>query len=254
LLLTTVLGSRTLGEEYVDLIYVERSGKRFPKLLSRLGFALSYALIPYFTSKLIRKIQLKYEENNSTAPWLIKYFSEYKNMLDTIMNLHVAIFYFNGQFYSLSKRMFGLRYALGHNRNMSQIKKFGNYSLLGLIILLQFTVKGIIKLKQYNDDLRKQKQNKDKAAHPNVVKISDIDQLKELEFQDVIDLSDPKQLPFIPEDSRECMFCVSPMENPTAALCGHMFCWSCITDWLRDNTECPLCRQQCLEQNLLPLR
>lgn len=249
LFLTTVMGSRTLGEEYVDLIYVVRSGKRLPKLLSRLGFVLSYALIPYLISRLVKKIRNQYDENK--APAIIKFFSDYKNLLDVILNLHVALFYFNGQFYSLSKRIFGLRYALGHNKDVNDLKKFGNYSILGIIILLQFVVKGLLKLKSYNDDMRKVK----KAAKSDTWShINSIDQLKEIEFEKKIDLSNEKVLPYIPADSRDCMFCVSPMENPAAALCGHIFCWNCILDWLRDNGECPLCRQNCAEQNLLPLR
>lgn len=238
------------------MIYVAKLGKRLPKLLSRLGFVLSYALIPYFTTKIIKKIKVKYENSQKDVPFLIQFFSDYKNLLDVIMNLHVALFYFNGQFYSISKRIFGLRYALGHNKDLLQLRKFGNYSILGIIILVQFFVKGLLKLKAYNDDLIKQKKSKTVTATDNESwsHINSIDQLKEIEFQDTIDLANPKVLPYIPADSRDCMFCVSPMENPTAALCGHIFCWQCITDWLRENTECPLCRQQCLEQNLLPLK
>lgn len=260
LFLTTVLGSRTLGEEYVDLIYVVKLGKRLPRLFSRLGFVLSYALIPYFISKAVHKIKLTYDnpDSNRKAPFLIDFFSNYKNLLDIIMNLHIALFYFNGKFYSISKRIFGLRYALGHNKDLNELKKIGNYSILGIIILFQFFIKGMIKLSQYNAYLNKQKQSKNlllqQDENEGACQIKSIDQLKEIEFQDTIDLSNPNVLPYIPEDSRDCMFCVSAMENPTAALCGHIFCWQCITDWLRENTECPLCRQQCLEQNLLPLR
>ncbi len=37
LALTTLLGARTLGEEYVDLMYVNRSGKRLPHMLPKSG-------------------------------------------------------------------------------------------------------------------------------------------------------------------------------------------------------------------------
>lgn len=70
----------------------------------------------------------------------------------------------------------------------------------------------------------------------------------------LIDLADEKQLPYLQDTARNCMLCLSPMVSPSAANCGHLYCWDCIVDWIRENPECPLCRQQCLEQHLLPLR
>ncbi|MCH0629042.1 peroxin family protein [Kocuria palustris] len=261
--LTTLLGARTLGEEYVDLLYVLRLGRRLPRFVQRLGFVLLYALFPYVALQWLKRMKLKYElaqekDGGRTAPWAVRYFSSYKAALDALMNLHIAIFYFDGLFYQLSKRIFGLRYALGHNRDMSQLQRVGNYSLLGAIILLQFMLKGLMKLKELNDKWAKERRQRrgeivEDDEHKDYLTVSDIEQLKSAR-KVVIDLNDPNQLPYIPEGSRDCLFCMTPMENPTAALCGHMFCWTCITDWLKENTECPLCRQHCLEQNLLPLR
>lgn len=258
--ITTLLGARTLGEEYVDLMYVLRLGRRLPKFIQRLGFVISYALFPYMALKWLKRMTLKYEQakekGGSDAPWYVRHFSLYKALLDTMMNLHVAIFYFNGLFYSLSKRFFGLRYALGHNRDLSQLQRVGNYSMLGAIILLQFMVKGLVKLKEINDKWAKQRREAETGEvekEKETVSVVEIDQLKHLP-QVNIDLNDPNQLPYIPEGLRDCLFCMTPMTNPTAALCGHLFCWLCITDWLEENTECPLCRQHCMEQNLLPLK
>ena len=116
LLLTTLLGARTLGEEYVDLIYVNRIGNRLPKLLPRLGFIVSYALVPYIISKIVKKLKNKEDD------WVSEALSNYYKVLDTILNLHVALFYFQGEFYSLSKRLFGLRYAFGHHKEPEKCK------------------------------------------------------------------------------------------------------------------------------------
>lgn len=260
LALTTLLGARTLGEEYVDLIYVLRNGRRLPKFLQRFGFVFSYAFFPYVALRWLKRMKMRYEQHEADggeAPWAVRYFSNYKAALDAFMNLHIAVFYFNGQFYSLLKRFFGLRYALGHNHDLNHLQRVGNYSLLGAIILLQFFVKGLIKLKEYNDDWVKKRraaQEKDDDDDTQALVIADIDQLKASSLKVEVDLLDPRQLPYIPDGARDCMFCMTPMTNPTAAMCGHLFCWSCISDWLRSNTECPLCRQHCMEQNLLPLR
>ncbi|RCK59496.1 Peroxisome biogenesis factor 10 [Candida viswanathii] len=240
LLLTTLLGARTLGEEYVDLIYVNRTGKKLPKFLPRLGFIASYALVPYIISKIVKRLKNKEESGLWTS---------YYKILDTFLNLHVALFYFQGEFYSLSKRVFGLRYVFGHHKEPEQMQS-GNYSLLGGIIVLQFIVKTLMKLK--TKDTQESEETEDDSKIKSINQLSQLSESYSPEF--IIDLSDEKQLPYLPESSRSCMLCLSPMVNPSAANCGHMFCWDCIVDWIREHPECPLCRQQCLEQHLLPLK
>lgn len=270
--LTTLLAKRTLGEEYVDLIYVNRKGTRFPKILLRLGFILSYAVLPYFITKFIRKLGLSRSEqdnededsDNEDTEFKLTW-SMYPKILDVIMNFHIAIFYFQGEFYSISKRIFGLRYAFGHNKDPKKLAKSGNYSFLGGIILVQFLVKSILKLKNYNDAQREKSKLQRKgsnldssAAFSN--KFTKFSQLKKVaqvvnKRKDLqIELSNPEDLPYIPENSRTCMLCLTEMTNPAAANCGHFFCWTCIVDWIREHPECPLCRQLCVELNLLPLR
>ena len=53
---------------------------------------------------------------------------------------------------------------------------------------------------------------------------------------------------------RKCTLCLEEMEDPSMTTCGHVFCWTCITDWCREKPECPLCRQMSLVQHVLPLR
>ncbi|KAI3402629.2 PEX10 [Candida oxycetoniae] len=263
--LTTVIGARTLGEEYVDLVYVTKSGRKLPKILPRVGFLLSYALVPYFINKLIKYIKVRKENDKDKDKdkdhWLFKFLSNYFDVLDTITNLHIAIFYFKGEFYSISKRIFGLRYAYGHHKEPEKMQR-GNYSLLGGLIIVQFIVKILMNLKEYNNNLiskHNEKQIVDKIDETNKeTKIFNIAQLNQLSdnFDEklLINLADESQLPYLQDTSRNCMLCLSPMVSPAAANCGHLYCWDCIVDWVRENPECPLCRQQCLEQHLLPLR
>ena len=102
---------------------------------------------------------------------------------------------------------------------------------------------------------KEKKQTEDTTDDAKIRSINQLSQLSEnYSAEYIIDLSDEKQLPYLPEASRSCMLCLSPMVNPSAANCGHLFCWDCIVDWIREHPECPLCRQQCLEQHLLPLK
>jgi peroxin-10 len=56
------------------------------------------------------------------------------------------------------------------------------------------------------------------------------------------------------QQQRKCTLCLEELKDPAATQCGHVFCWTCIGDWLREKQECPLCRKAALVQHMLPLR
>jgi peroxin-10 len=39
-----------------------------------------------------------------------------------------------------------------------------------------------------------------------------------------------------------CVLCLDRCRDPTCAACGHVFCWVCILDWVRQQHSCPVCR------------
>lgn len=42
--------------------------------------------------------------------------------------------------------------------------------------------------------------------------------------------------------SRNCQLCLDKLAS-TATLCGHLFCWNCLSNWLRSKQQCPSCRE-----------
>jgi hypothetical protein len=53
--------------------------------------------------------------------------------------------------------------------------------------------------------------------------------------------------------TKPCTLCLDEMKNPAATNCGHVFCWSCISEWASAKSECPLCRQNIFLNQLYPV-
>lgn len=56
--------------------------------------------------------------------------------------------------------------------------------------------------------------------------------------------------------SFECNICLELAQDPVVTLCGHLFCWPCLYEWLHvhaHSPECPVCKAVVEEEKLVPL-
>jgi len=53
----------------------------------------------------------------------------------------------------------------------------------------------------------------------------------------------------------ECNICLETASEPVITLCGHLFCWPCIYQWIHHHIEreCPVCKSMISKEKLIPL-
>lgn len=58
--------------------------------------------------------------------------------------------------------------------------------------------------------------------------------------------------------SFNCNICLDSVSEPVVTVCGHLYCWSCIYDWLHrrhptTGPTCPTCKSPMSDASLIPL-
>ena len=294
--LTTCIGNRTLGEEYCDIYQIESQSRQLPAIGRRTGYILSAVLLPYTLGKLLPSlrscIRLKIESSLSRAPKssraslfyrLQYYLLENLSTLTSVSTspvyaVFLAVFYFTGSYYHLSKRLFGLRYIF--SKRLAPSEQRVGYEVLGVLLVLQIAVQACLHVQNttttalptegssaFLDDgveigLSSQQgtqQANDLLDPPKVAEKADTsrDRISITTHTPLpssslprYDLSDPSCLAWLqPKQQRKCTLCLEPMKDPSSTTCGHTFCFTCILDWLGEKQECPLCRQRALSQH-----
>lgn len=285
--LTTAIGNRTLGEEYCDLVQLEDETLRLPSITRRVGYILSSILVPWtlqrFLPKLRQRLRAKLErsiarqqvraaQQKSSPITPQPFFSKLRvqqyilehldsiTSLSPIYALSIATFYFTGSYYHLSKRLWNLRYVF--TKKIEDEEQRVGYEVLGVLLVLQIAVQGFLHVRKLASSVGEESTTADAAesrseAGTLAKSIQNPVSMPLLPASTPnYDLAeDPGAVSWIPDgQQRKCTLCLEAFKDPSVTTCGHVFCWVCVRDWVREKPECPLCRQELLLSKVLPLR
>ncbi|KAJ2615212.1 hypothetical protein H4S08_001349 [Coemansia sp. RSA 1365] len=50
-----------------------------------------------------------------------------------------------------------------------------------------------------------------------------------------------------------CNICFDTAIEPVLTICGHLFCWSCMVQWLERSATCPVCKAGCDKDKVIPV-
>ncbi|MBW0544532.1 hypothetical protein O181_084247 [Austropuccinia psidii MF-1] len=210
-----------------------------------------------------------------------------RTALNSLSLLHLTVFYLMGKYFSWSKRFLGIRYV---STRLRPLRPDGNgrvvppsYEILGLLMSIQLIMKLVDQWKTFqsrreqlrlasepvSDSKQKQKEKRIVKHIPTVDGRLIDEVIQEPESDDETGTDEHSQSEEIAEEdcpegvttegvsdlmaSRRCTLCLGPKKNQSSLECGHVFCWKCVVSWVKEKSECPLCRHSVRIADLLPL-
>lgn len=252
---------------------------------------LPYSLnrvLPSFRSRIRTKLEsnlrklTRAKQQTSTSFKIQSYLLDHLSTITSpspIYAFTLTIFYFTGSYYQLSKRLWGLRYIFTKRIAPSEARV--GYEVLGVLLVLQITVQTWLHLHSTlhtpaiaasimggsaildggveinldpntnNELLFESSFSAPRHPGAEVGKVTHTAVLDKPRY----DLRDEGVMKWVKgKQQRKCTLCLEELKDPSVVGCGHVFCWACIGDWVREKPECPLCRRGVLGQHILPLR
>lgn len=206
-LLTSFSGKQTLGEEYTSIVQFvkdERGKLVKPSKLRTLIMIFLNVLYPLLRDEAILRCLKDMEEWQRDTVRFV---------LEKLNHLHLIVFLLKGTFYHVSKRLTNVRY-LKYSENEYEPPEYF-YQFLGLLSFIEFilSIKTAYIVKSY--------ERQQALIQKRQLKLSSNESVS---------------------NGDKCILCFDKRKETTSTICGHLFCWNCITKWTLFKKHCPACR------------
>jgi len=263
--LTSGLASRTLGDEYVDVWQILSRSGAAPSATLRAVLVVLQTFPVYLASRFVNRLGHTAPSAQSRAVALARHLSTW---LEVLSEVNLAVFYLSGKYYSLAKRLLGIRHVSSLPQDPNS--RPPSYALLGILLAIRLLHRAVAFAREMttpqaylsNGDGKAITASHNDAPRDSGPSIDDRSVFSMLMYN-AEEVRDPETDPFTSIDysvvpasiraNRRCTLCLEERTETTSTECGHLFCWSCIVGWGNEKPECPLCRQQLMLSRLLPL-
>lgn len=226
---------QTLGEEYTGIIQIDSKYIALPsKGLQFVSILLQFCGEDLF-NKLIGIVERDVRNNEDLLPdakdGILKVCQTVRKSVPYVKAIHRSIFYLNGNKLQISKRFTGInyvlvRYWLNVNHSVYGYKVLGVISLVQLALAVVTAVKNTWRKNGYKEKMLEKGEATSRTKSRSAAVI----------------------------DGKKCVLCLEVRNSTSATLCGHLFCWQCILDWLDQKEECPVCREKIKKSSVVFLK
>jgi len=223
--LTTLSDYQTLGEEYTGIIQCTRKLK-LPSKSLRFASILIKSFGPRIVDVIIEKFQIGNPDKSIELESL-------KKCISFLESVHTCLFYFQGIFFDISKRLTGIEYVKIKPHDGQDNKKafriLGYVASINLMLTLGFHIYRFIK----------QRKEESVSQHSSDIKCSNRTNISS------------------EQSSLTCSLCLDPVGTRGCAAstsCGHLGCWTCLLETATISGECPLCRTSLSANQIIPLQ
>ncbi|KAG9103848.1 peroxisome biogenesis factor 10 [Ceratobasidium sp. 370] len=254
--LTSLRACQTLGEEYVGMWSYDPAPRSLLTLKLRIALVLLPTLPGYLASKLAAR--LKPGSIIQTSLGAVP------SIFEAAGELNLALFYLSGTYYSLTKRMLGVKHISGTLPDPNA--RPPSYSFLGVLMCIRLLHRFYTALDKRLKSLEPEPPQEPTNAlalsvnpppipvEPDTQRRRYIDSRpvsKILEQQandrDTDALPDPETDEFTALNiaaidsglraGRRCTLCLEERTATAATECGHLFCWNCIAGWAEEKAS-----------------
>ena len=192
---------------------------------------------PYILDRVLPQLLLRYSHHYSgqlTSERIRAITESMRWAVQFAVRFNLGVFYMSGYYLELSKRFARTLYVF--TGKVDEANQRPSYQFLGVLILLQQGITALqVVYRWYRELYSSSSMGTAASAATMASEVHD----EEQEDRQLESNSSNNDV----EDARfNCALCLTRRRHTTATPCGHLFCWTCITECCANQGKCPLCR------------